>query len=59
MIKTIDEKTYEFYIDNHDMENGKPNFTEYNGMPLRNGSLAINMDTRKGFFWDEEDQEWK
>jgi len=59
MITTINEKNFEFYINNNDMENGKPNFTEYLGMPLKNGSLAINMDTKKGFFWDEEAQEWK
>jgi len=59
MITPVNEKTYEFYINNSDLVDGKPNFTDWHGVPLTNGCLAINMDTKKGFFWDEEAQEWK
>lgn len=59
MVSTTGDNAYEFYINNNDMQDGKPNFKTFQGRPLEAGSLAINVDTKKGYFWDEEAQDWK
>jgi len=59
MVSVAGERAYEFYINNNDMEGDKPKFKTFNDRPLQAGCVAINMDTKKGYFWDEEAQEWK
>lgn len=54
-----DEKVYTLMINDNDMDGDVPGFTEFKGQPLKNGTIAVNMDHSNVFSWDQEEQAWK
>ena len=54
-----DEKVYTLMINDDDMDGDVPNFTTFKGQPLKNGTIAVNMDRAIVFSWDQANQAWK